>query len=184
MKKFATLFIIFVVISILTFSLSVSAYNNSNNHSCLWDDPQDINYKFLPDIPTEYRYKLAEAVVGWNNATNVSLYFNSSSFNTFSTYEEDSTTMGTTSYTCTFFHLGDTINTSDVGLNETYFNNSSLTTTNKDKLKLKVSLHEMGHFIGLGHSTVTPAVMQSGVYYSSSYLAPTTDDINGYNALY
>ena len=59
-----------------------------------------------------------------------------------------------------FFHLRDTIITSDVELNETYFNNSSLSTSNKVKLKLKVSLHEVGHFIGLGHSTVTPAVMQ------------------------
>jgi len=88
--------------------------------------------------------------------------------------------MGTTSYTCKALGSKE-ISSSDVAINKTYFDQSGLPATQKATLRLKVSLHEVGHFIGLGHSTAPKAVMKQGkLFYDDIYL----DDINGYSDLY
>jgi hypothetical protein len=47
-----------------------------------------------------------------------------------------------------------------------------------------VALHEIGHIIGLAHSSVAGAVMQPFVTPNSTLRTLTQDDINGFNALY
>lgn len=180
MKKTVSVLLFFTIV-FLSFATSVFAYNNSDNHSCLWEDPENISYKFIADTPTGYKTHLNNAVSKWEAKTDADLTITTNSANFFGTFNEDSTTMGRTVWTCKFFGLSNKISSSDAGLNETYFDNSTLSSTNKEKLKLKVSLHEVGHFIGLGHSTATEAVMKQGIYYYSDLFQ---DDIDGYNDLY
>lgn len=47
-----------------------------------------------------------------------------------------------------------------------------------------VALHEIGHIVGLAHSTVAGAVMQSTISSNATLRALTQDDIDGFNALY
>ncbi|MFC3802426.1 matrixin family metalloprotease [Cohnella sp. GCM10012308] len=171
---------VFMFVLFFTFASYALAYNNYDNHSCKWASPGTIKYKFISTTPTDYKTIFATAVVRFNaegTNANMSLDYSETTPNTFGIYNEDSNTMGTTSYTCTLI-FGSTINSSDSGLNNLYFYNNPY---RKDELQIKVALHELGHFQALGHSSVTPAVMQSGILY---YQYPQTDDVSGLNSLY
>jgi matrixin len=47
-----------------------------------------------------------------------------------------------------------------------------------------VALHEIGHILGLGHSTVPSAVMFAGLSLGATKRVLTTDDIQGVRLLY
>ncbi|WP_229749971.1 matrixin family metalloprotease [Paenibacillus nasutitermitis] len=72
-------------------------------------------------------------------------------------------------------------NSGDAGLNNLWFYNYS-GSLNKTNLQINTALHEIGHFIGLGHSTVSPTVMWATGLYTDT--TPLQDDKNGANAIY
>lgn len=172
--------LVFISIFFFSFASYALAYNNYDNWSCKWSNPSNVKYKFIASTPTDYRNIFATAVVNFNNtATKVglSLDYTSTTANTFGIFNEDSNTMGRTVYTCKFPTYSE-ISTSDAGLNNLYFYNNPY---RKAELQIKVAHHEIGHFMALGHSSVSPAVMQEGLKY---YQKPQQDDVNGLNSLY
>ncbi|HEY4391295.1 MAG TPA: matrixin family metalloprotease [Paenibacillus sp.] len=172
--------LVFVTVLFFTYGSYALAYNDYDNISCKWASPGSIKYKFIESTPSDYRTIFATAVVRFNDKgtkANMSHDYSGVTPNLFGIYNEDSSTMGITYTYCTGI-FGSTINSSDVGLNNLYFYNNPY---RKDELQIKVAHHELGHFQGLGHSSVNPAVMQSGLYY---YQYPQTDDVNGLNSLY
>lgn len=172
--------LVFCSVFFASFSTYSYAYNNEDNWSCKWSNVGSINYKFISSTPTDYQSVFTSAISQWNaTPTKVWITQSSSSYNTFGIYNLEGNEYGRTSYTCSF-PTYQYINSSDVGLNNLYFYNNPY---RKADLQRKVALHEVGHFIGLGHSTVSEnAVMKQGPYYD--YNQPYPDDINGVKSIY
>lgn len=74
----------------------------------------------------------------------------------------------------------------DMRFNSKYYSfTSSLSVDNNGLMDLEtIMLHEMGHWIGLQHSSDTTAVMYEGVYGGEVRRELTSDDIAGFNAMY
>lgn len=87
--------------------------------------------------------------------------------------------MGRAFLNCTIFTTK--ANNGTAGLNNLWFYNYS-GTLNKTNLQINTALHEIGHFVGLGHSNVSPTVMWATGLYTDT--VPLQDDINGIKALY
>lgn len=65
---------------------------------------------------------------------------------------------------------------------DVYFNTQKVYTIGASRDLYTTALHELGHTIGLGHTTVTNAAMYPGIYNVLTGL--TQDDIDGVQALY
>lgn len=174
--------LVFVSVFFFTFGSYAFAYNNAGNMCGTWSSPGSIEYRFMPDTPSDYRTIFGTAVVGWNNTpTKIYMYhdYTEKSHNLFGIYNEEGSNMGRAFLYCTIFTTK--ANNGTAGLNNLWFYNYS-GSLNKTHLQINTALHETGHFIGLGHSTVAPTVMWATGLYTDT--VPLQDDINGVNALY
>lgn len=128
--------------------------------------------------PGTSRDALNQAIATWSNVSDVNLVstqnnepFRTESYNYGATGWE-----GQASYSCVPGFM-----TSVLAKLNSYYTNNYPTARKK-----VIWLHELGHGLGLGHVTVSTRVMYTSA--STAYLNgtrnPTSDDINGVNALY
>lgn len=174
--------LVFLIVLSFTLGSYAFAYNNKDNMCGKWSSPGSIKYKFIGDTPSDYRNIFATAVVGWNDTpTKVGLSHDYSllTANIFGIYNEEGSNMGRAHLYCKPFTSE--ASSGDAGLNNLWFYNYS-GPLNKTNLQINTALHEIGHFIGLGHSTVSPTVMWATGLYTDT--RPLQDDINGANAMY
>ncbi|WP_054957897.1 matrixin family metalloprotease [Paenibacillus dakarensis] len=174
--------LVFMIVLSFTFSSYALAYNNENNMCGTWKSPGNIEYKFIGDTPSDYKNIFARAVVGWNDTpTKIGLShdYTLTTANVFGIYNEEGSNMGRAFLYCKPFTSE--ASSGNAGLNNLWFYNYS-GSKNKTNLQINTALHEIGHFIGLGHSTVPPTVMSAYGLYTDTI--PLKDDINGINAMY
>lgn len=178
--------LLFFIVFLFTLGSYAFAYNNADNMCGKWSSPGSIKYKFIAGTPSDYRTIFATAVVGYNNTgtkVDLSLDTTSTTGNLFGIYDEEGTNMGRAHMYCAPFTS--TASSGDAGLNNLWFYNYSPGPPNyytKGDLQINTALHEIGHFIGLGHSTVSPTVMWATGLYNDT--TPLQDDIDGINAMY
>lgn len=137
----------------------------------------NLTYKWgdrLKTSGTVIRNAFEDALYDWYwTPTKVKFSYNSSSKNTLNSYYlNDSTEYGVT----TINHTGSSINYFTAKVNA---GNSETSTKNVAR---SAAGHELGHGIGLDHSS-SKAIMNSSRDRTKVYV-PQTDDINGVNARY
>lgn len=163
----------------MLFGQNVALAYNDRDNMCWWNNttPLPVLYKWGANLQTpgtQWRNAFTTGVSNWNTAP-IKPYFtldSSNSRNTFDTYSAPDGYAGYTWYWCNIVYKLDRF---DAKGNVNY----SVT----DKQATEIASHEMGHGLGMGHSTVWPSVMYvSGPY--GTWGVPTQDDINGQHAMY
>lgn len=149
------------------------------DNECHWNNttPLNVLYKYGANLQTPgtaWRIAFNNGVYNWNvaNIKPAFLYDASNSRNTVDTYTAADGYWGYTWWYCNVLYYLDRF---DAKGNVNYNPN--------DQQRDEVASHELGHGLGFGHSTVSPAVMNvSGPY--GTWGVPQQDDVNGANAMY
>lgn len=158
---------------------AILGYNNYDMPCGTWPNGTSVGvqWKWGPDINTGGNWAYAFANVAepnWDNtSTKIDLGYNSSAAGEYDVYNVADGNYGRAYVWC---HWWDTDQIADF-LAEG--NLSVLPDATWDNEMAATAAHEVGHTLGLGHST-SAAVMNPSYSYSS----PQTDDVNGLNALY
>lgn len=152
------------------------AYNNLDPE-CHWNNttPLPVLYKFGPNLQTpgtQWRTAFNNAVGYWNvaNIKPAFAYDASNSRNTLDTYSAADGFAGYAWWYCNVLYYLDRFDAKG---------NVNYSRTNQEADE--VAAQETGHGLGLGHSTVSPAVMN--VPYGT-WGVPQPDDVNGVNSMY
>jgi matrixin len=172
----------FVGTSVL--SRPVLAYNNSGNLPCKFSYSGGSNllqvpYRNDPFLPPTGAYLTAfnSARSNWNGTATPVLFSSAPS----GTHSFMAYAMGTdgpyghATWACTW--------TAGIRIASTAELNTSRLSFQGPTVKQSVASHELGHFIGIRHSTVTPAVMNDNRNRLTVYTAQV-DDICGVNHRY
>ncbi len=180
MKKRVTIIIALVALLGVTLSLSsAAAYNNYDNPAKNWyytSGDLDLYYDWgdnLQEPTSDWKTAFNWAKTDWDNAgTAVDWSPSGSGTNIFNTYDDEDGRYGKCEW-----QFGETYL---IG-NKVYGNLANDPETSIGRRE--IAGHELGHAIGLGHSTVDPALMEERELDSDeSY--PLTDDVAGVDALY
>lgn len=154
---------------------------NDYDQLCGWTYPGGYNYLYLPymndpDYPPYgyYTSMLSSAVTTWNNAATPVVFYSSSAAHTVGVKNLGPGPGGVLVATC--LGSGGTRSSSALYLNSYYIGNTS----GQVFYGTGVASHELGHYLGLGHSWYT-AIM--GVN-DGSFNTPRTDDLCGVNVIY
>ncbi len=160
---------------------SAYAYNNYDPE-CWWSNPSGqylyVNWKWGPNINISGGwaddYRLAST--NWSNAgTKARMGYNSSAQDTADTYYTIENRPAYTEYWCNFNY---TMADAHAYGNLYAFSDSGT----PDSYRRFAAAQEMGHTLGLGHSSDSGAVMykfvNTGLYY------PSSDDTAGLNTMY
>ena len=191
MKKYSTLIRMttLAVTAVLVFMFSalggtVYAYDNSGNRPCVWPYENDttLSVPYVQDrnhpVRSEYYTAFRGAIIEWNGASTPAFISEDTSQSKHKIAVKNdgmSGPLGKTSWSCRFW-LGKRTGT------YLYLNSARLDTKSAT-YKESVASHELGHYIGIRHSSVSPAVMNLGRDRESVY-SPQQDDECGVNARY
>lgn len=169
---------VLAVTTTLASATTATAYNNMDN-ACHWNNttPLNVLYKFGANLQTpgtQWRIAFDNGVSNWNvaNIKPSFLYDVNNSRNTLDTYTAADGYWGYTWRYCNPLYYLDRF---DAKGNVNYYPN--------DQERDEVASHELGHGLGFGHSTVSPAVMNVNGPYGT-WGIPQPDDVNGANAMY
>lgn len=167
-----------VVTSMLAGARTAVGYNNLDT-LCHWNNTSPLNvlYKFGANLQTpgtQWRIAFDNGVSNWNLAPikPAFLYDSSNSRNTLDTYTAADGNGGYTWWYCNVLYYLDRF---DAKGNVNYYPN--------DQQRVEIASQELGHGLGFGHSTVSPAVMNVNGPYGT-WGVPQQDDIDGANAMY
>jgi len=156
----------------LSFSDEARAYNNYDNPSCFWPytpgQRKTLLRKWGNWVDYEWKTAYNTSVTDWNQATD-RVYFHCSenTQNAFNMYYCPGCTHG--GYV-TWHCSGSTMTKSTAWVNDAH----DPGTRNRRR---KITGHELGHVISLGHSVVYPSLM--GPNDPATHYTPQADDING-----
>ena len=158
--------------------LTAYTYDNSGETPCVWDydanTTLNMPYRSDPLTPPSGAYLSAysDAMSSWENADTPAQFYQDNSQNSHLiavTAAGTTGPLGNTAWFCSLFYIyGDRV--------ETYvYLNSTRLVAQHQTYKTSVAAHEMGHFIGVRHSTVSPALMNTARNRTSIY-EPQEDD--------
>ena len=170
-----------VFVGALSGSAPVLAYNNVDPQ-CAWSSGQiSVPYTWGPNLqnPTyTWRQTFTTSVSDWNAAVTKPQYYESStSVNQFDSYTAQDGLYGYAAVSCF-------VNPYQMASFTAKANSEYGPSYNWDASFMRsVTGHEMGHGLGLWHSTVSPSIMNSS---RNRYVTfnPQTDDINGIGSMY
>lgn len=167
-----------VIATMLVGTTSAVAYNNQDNE-CWWNNttPLYVLYKFGANLQTpgtQWRDAFNEGVANWNLAP-IKPIFSYDATNSRNTLDTYTATDGFWGYTWWYCNIVRKMDRFDAKGNVAYSPNAQQRT--------EVASQELGHGLGMGHSTVSPAVMHRDGPYGT-WGVPQQDDINGQNAMY
>lgn len=184
-----------VAVASLGGPLLARAYNNFDNISCRWSNPDDVAIVYWKDDPSyppsgDYVSAFSQARASWNNAATSAIFVPTASNYTWGVRDYGDTSgnlLGFVSGTCSSNNPWNYYNL--------YANSGELDSDAQWThifYKQLVGAHEGGHVIALGHSAVTPAVMHGGPtpgfrltpYPGGAYNGPLADDECGVNTMY
>lgn len=156
------------------------AYNNYDNPCRWWNTtPMNIYFDWGPNLQNPsytWRLRFSDSVGDWNSiGTKPVVSWSSGSSNVLDSYTEADNNYGKTAITCVFGFMNRFV---------AYANSNYGPSYNWDNNFMRsVTGHELGHGLGLGHSTVSPAIMNTSRDRYTIYV-PQTDDRDGLNSLY
>lgn len=153
------------------------AYKNYDNPPCYWEytpgSRKVIYYRWGNWVDYEWKSAYNISATDWTSATNrVEYRYSLAADNTFNMYYRPATPeAGYTLWYCS----GSAMIKIDVWINDAH---------DPGTLNLRRNYvgHELGHGIGLGHSTVYPSLM--GPNDPNIHYLPQQDDINGVYAIF
>ncbi len=156
-----------------------AAFNDFDNACHWWNTtPMNISFDWGPNLQNPsylWRLRFSDSVGDWNSigAKPVTTWSSGSS-NVLDSYTEADNRYGKTLITCVFgFENRFT----------SYANSNYGPDYNWDTFGMRrVTGHELGHGLGLGHSNFW-AIMNTNSPLTGPYL-PQTDDLNGLNSMY
>lgn len=164
----------------------VRAYNNSDNPGCSWPysggtSQLNIYFRDNPSYPPTSDYTGAYANASWAATSSPASFSYSGSGSSLRgvSYIGATGQLGVTYPLCSGGYLA----SASVYLNRTYLEPAAGTYATPF-WRQYTAAHELGHNIGLGHSSYSSALMYFVIPGSPTFNSPQADDICGVNHLY
>ncbi len=139
------------------------------------------SWRFSTTFPSGYQQSVQNAASTWNNAGS-SFSFNYIWYELYNKFDWADLGSGSTLGSTTVWYSGSSISQAVTTLNSQKSWTTSPGSSYPPYDVETVSLHEFGHWLSLGHSSSTSAVMYA--YYTGTKRSLTQDDINGIRYIY